>query len=44
MKHIQAFNQVYREAQGDDNKRPAAVLKVLKQNTDWSDIKKKSLR
>jgi hypothetical protein len=40
MKHLQAFNQVYREAQGDDNKRPAAVLKCLKQNTDWSDDEK----
>jgi hypothetical protein len=40
MKLIQAFNQVYREAQGDDNKRPAAVLKGLKQNTDWSDDEK----
>jgi hypothetical protein len=40
MKHIQAFKQVYREAQGDDNKRPAAVLKCLKENTDWSDDEK----
>lgn len=40
MRHTQAFKQVYREAQGDDNKRPAAVLKCLKQNADWSEDEK----